>query len=129
MTEPDNVLAENRVAIAHLYTATAAIALGATFGVFQGFARTGAFGAPGWFDYYRILTMHGVLMALVFTTFFITGLSLFVTYRSIPRERKLAVAWFGWMLMVAGTALAALTILRGDATVLYTFYAPLKASP
>ncbi len=120
---------ENRLVIAHIYTATAAIALGAVFGVFQGFARAGAFGAPAWFDYYRILTMHGVLMALVFTTFFITGLSLFVTYRSIPRERRLAVAWFGWGLMLLGTAMAALTILHGDATVLYTFYAPLKASP
>ena len=120
---------ENRVVIAHLYTATAAIALGAIFGVFQGFARTGAFGAPSWFDYYRILTMHGVLMALVFTTFFITGLSLFVTYRAIPRTRSLGVAWFGWTLMLLGTAMAAVTILKGDATVLYTFYAPLKASP
>ncbi|HVN68259.1 MAG TPA: cbb3-type cytochrome c oxidase subunit I [Candidatus Binatia bacterium] len=120
---------ENRIVIAHLYTATAAIALGAIFGVFQGFARTGAFGAPGWFDYYRVLTMHGVLMALVFTTFFITGLTLFVTYRSIPRERSLLPGWFGWALMVAGTAMAAVTILHGDATVLYTFYAPLKASP
>jgi cytochrome c oxidase subunit 1 len=120
---------ENRLVIAHIYTATAAIALGAVFGVFQGFARTRAFSAPDWFDYYRILTMHGVLMALVFTTFFITGLSLFVTYRAIPRERSLAVGWFAWGLMLLGTAMAALTILRGNATVLYTFYAPLKASP
>jgi cytochrome c oxidase subunit 1 len=121
--------AENRVVIAHLYTATAAIALGAIFGVFQGFARTGVFGAPGWFDYYRVLTLHGVLMALVFTTFFITGLALFVTYKSIERTRSLGVAWFGWLLMLVGTAMAAVTILKGDATVLYTFYAPLKASP
>ncbi|MBV8152856.1 MAG: cbb3-type cytochrome c oxidase subunit I [Candidatus Eremiobacteraeota bacterium] len=120
---------ENRVVIAHVYTSTAAIALGAVFGVFQGFARTSVFGAPAWFDYYRILTLHGVLMALVFTTFFITGLSLFVTYRSIPRARSLTMGWFGWWLMVAGTAMAAVTILMGDATVLYTFYAPLKASP
>ena len=102
MIADGSVRAENRVIIAHLYTATAAIALGAIFGVFQGFARTGAFGAPAWFDYYRILTMHGVLMALVFTTFFITGLSLFVTYRAIPRERQLGVAWFGWALMLLG---------------------------
>jgi cytochrome c oxidase subunit I len=129
VTPAAQVRDENRLVIAHIYTATAAIALGAVFGVFQGFARTGAFGAPAWFDYYRILTMHGVLMALVFTTFFITGLSLFVTYRSIPRERRLAIAWFGWSLMLLGTAMAALTILRGDATVLYTFYAPLQASP
>jgi len=120
---------ENRVVIAHIYTATAAIALGAVFGVFQGFARAGAFDAPSWFDYYRVLTLHGVLMALVFTTFFITGLSLFVTYRAISRKRKLAVGWFGWWLMLIGTTMAAVTILKGDATVLYTFYAPLKASP
>lgn len=123
------LLRENRVVIAHIYTATGAIALGAIFGVFQGFARTSVFAAPAWFDYYRILTLHGVLMALVFTTFFITGLALFVTYRSIPRDRQLRVAWFGWGLMVVGTIMAALTILRGNATVLYTFYAPLKASP
>ena len=117
MIVADRVRAENRVVIAHVYTATAAIALGAIFGVFQGFARTGAFEAPAWFDYYRMLTMHGVLMALVFTTFFITGLSLFVTYRAIPRERSLVMGWFGWGLMLAGTAMAAVTILKGDATV------------
>lgn len=129
MTSQDQVRRENRVVIAHVYTATAAIALGAIFGVFQGVARTGAFDAPAWFDYYRILTLHGVLMALVFTTFFITGLALFVTYRSIERNRRLAVGWLGWSIMVLGTVMAAVTILRGNATVLYTFYAPLKASP
>lgn len=129
MIVSDRVRAENRVIIAHVYTATAAIALGALFGVFQGFGRTGLYEAPAWFDYYRVLTMHGVLMALVFTTFFITGLSLFVTYRAIPRERSLGMGWFGWGLMLFGTAMAAITILKGDATVLYTFYAPLKASP
>src|SRR5215469_6223208 len=118
MTARAQVQHENNVVIAHIYTATVAIALGAVFGVFQGFARTSVFSAPGWFDYYRILTMHGVLMALVFTTFFITGLSLFVTYRSIPRERRVTVAWFGWSLMLAGTAMAAVTIISGNASVL-----------
>lgn len=130
MTAPDRHLrAENRVVIAHVYTATAAIALGAVFGVFQGLSRADAVTAPPWFDYYRILTMHGVLMALVFTTFFITGLSLFVTYRAIPRERRLVLGWLGWWMMIAGVVLAAFEIFSGNATVLYTFYAPLKASP
>lgn len=126
---PPGVLRENRVIIAHIYTSTAAIVLGAVFGVLQGFSRAGTLSLPSWFDYYRILTMHGVLMALVFTTFFITGLSLFVTYRAIPRERSQTLGWIGWATMVLGTAMAAVTILKGDATVLYTFYAPLKASP
>ena len=123
------LLRENRVVIAHIYTATAAIVLGAFFGVLQGFARTSAFSLPSWFDYYRVLTMHGVLMALVFTTFFITGLCLFVTYRSILRPRRMTAGWLGWSVMLIGTAMAAVTIMQGDATVLYTFYAPLKASP
>lgn len=123
------VRAENRVVLAHVYTATVAIALGAVFGLLQGLSRADAVTVPAWFDYYRMLTMHGVLMALVFTTFFITGLSLFVTYRAVPRERRLAIGWLGWAVMLAGTAMAAVEILLGNATVLYTFYAPLKASP
>jgi cytochrome c oxidase subunit 1 len=123
------LLDENRVVIAHVYTGTAALVLGAFFGLLQGFSRAGAVQAPAWFDYYRMLTMHGVLMALVFTTFFITGLSLFVTYRAVPRPRSLVAGWIGWWTMLVGTAMAAVTILSGGATVLYTFYAPLKASP
>ncbi len=130
MLEMRSLKNENRVIIAHVYTATAALCLGAVFGVLQGLSRASAIQLPTWFDYYRMLTMHGILMALVFTTFFITGLSLFVTYRNIPRvERKTAVGWLGWFVMLAGTAMVAVTVLQGNATVLYTFYAPLKASP
>lgn len=122
--------AENRAVLAHIYTATAAIVVGAVFGAMQGLSRASAFVAPGWFDYYRMLTMHGVLMALVFTTFFITGLSLFVTYKSIVRPtRSLVLGWAGWWVMLIGVLMAAIEILLGNATVLYTFYAPLKASP
>jgi cytochrome c oxidase subunit 1 len=84
---------------------------------------------PAAFDYYRVLTAHGVLMALVFTTFFITGLLSFATYRSIPRVRSVTLAWIGYCVMLLGTVVTALTILSGNATVLYTFYAPLKAHP
>ena len=122
--------AENRVVIAHIYTATAAIVVGALFGALQGMSRADAITAPSWFDYYRILTMHGVLMALVFTTFFITGLSLFVTYRTIDRAgRSTRLGWWSYWVMLAGVLMAAVEILAGNATVLYTFYAPLKASP
>ncbi|HTU68919.1 MAG TPA: cbb3-type cytochrome c oxidase subunit I [Candidatus Baltobacteraceae bacterium] len=122
--------AENRLVLAHVYTATIAVCLGAVFGVLQAFSRADALQAPQWFDYYRMLTAHGVLMALVFTTFFITGLAEFVLYRNIARpDRKLTVGWIGWWLMFIGTAVAAAMILAGNATVLYTFYAPLKASP
>ena len=39
------------------------------------------------------------------------------------------MGWAGYWLMLIGTLMAAFEILAGNATVLYTFYAPLKASP
>ena len=85
---------------------------------------------PSWLDYYRMLTAHGVLLALVFTMFFITGL---VLVRHLPvtitRDALAGLGWIGYWLMLVGTLMAAYEILAGNATVLYTFYAPLKASP
>ena len=127
--EERQLRAENRLVLAHIYTATAAIVVGAVFGLLQAYSRASAIALPPTFDYYRVLTLHGILMALVFTTFFITGLALFVSYRQVPRARRLFVGWLGWGTMVAGTLMAAYEVLAGNATVLYTFYAPLKASP
>jgi len=115
--------------LTHIYTATLVLGVGALFGVLQGFSRANWIEMPAWFDYYRMLTAHGVLMALVFTTFFITGLLTYATYRSIPRVRSVRLNWIGYCVMLVGTVMTALTILSGNASVLYTFYAPLKASP
>ena len=121
--------AENRVSLAHVYTATGALAVGALFGLLQAFSRAQWLVMPPWLDYYRALTIHGVLMAIVFTFFFITGFTLFAMYRTVQRDRMLWVAWIGYWLMLIGTPMAAFEILAGNATVLYTFYAPMKAHP
>jgi cytochrome c oxidase subunit 1 len=117
------------LALTHIYTATLVLGIGALFGMLQGFSRANLIVMPPAFDYYRMLTAHGVLMALVFTTFFITGLFTYCVYETIPRVRPLALGWIGYCTMLAGTVLTTVVILHGDATVLYTFYAPLKASP
>ena len=41
----------------------------------------------------------------------------------------MTLGWFSYLVMLVGTVMTAVTILAGNATVLYTFYAPLKASP
>jgi cytochrome c oxidase subunit 1 len=115
--------------LTHIYTATLVLGIGALFGMLQGLSRASFITMPDWFDYYRMLTAHGVLMALVFTTFFICGFFTYCAYHTIPRVRSLTVGWIGYIIMLIGTAMAAITILSGNATVLYTFYAPLKASP
>lgn len=125
----DAIRSQNRLILAHIYTSTAALCFGAIFGLMQGMSRATWLAPPAWFDYYRMLTAHGVLMALVFTTFFITGLTTFAAHRAIPRQRSLALGWTAFFVMLAGTVAAAYEILAGNATVLYTFYAPLKAAP
>jgi cytochrome c oxidase subunit 1 len=115
--------------LAHLYTSTLVLGIGALFGMLQGLSRANAIVMPPAFDYYRMLTAHGVLMALVFTTFFITGLFTYTAYRTIPRVRSTRLGWIGYCVMLVGTVMTAVAILDGSASVLYTFYAPLKASP
>jgi len=121
--------AENKLVLAHIWVALGALFVGTSFGLLQVYSRAGAHVAE-FFDYYRLLTAHGVLLAIVFTTFFICAIATHATYSTQRREnRSLVVAWTAWTVMLIGTVMAAFEILAGNATVLYTFYAPLKADP
>lgn len=131
--------AVRRLVGAHLVVALVALGIGGVFGIFQALNTDGiqlygvvnrALPAPVQVNYYEGLTVHGVLMALVFTTFFICGFLVFVTARSVGADRlRLRLQWGCWWAMLVGLVLAAFTILTNNATVLYTFYPPLKASP
>jgi cytochrome c oxidase subunit 1 len=118
--------------LSHLGFSFAAILIGAIAGLLQGLERTGFITLPSPIGYYQLLTAHGVMMALIFTTFFIIGFfyagvarTLGGSLQSGPRM----AAWVGYYMMVSGTILATIQILTNDASVLYTFYAPLKAEP
>ncbi|MBI4545789.1 MAG: cbb3-type cytochrome c oxidase subunit I [Gemmatimonadetes bacterium] len=120
-----------RLALAHFWVAFGAFGVAALMAVMQAMSRANAalpFRSPGIF--YLSVTAHGVLMALVFTTFFIMGLGYVVARTAL--QRPLAGERLGWVafaLALLGTALAAAAILAGKATVLYTFYPPLQAHP
>ena len=78
--------------------------------------------------YYLSVTGHGVLMALVFTTFFIMALGVAFTTSALDRPLKWPkVGWVAFWIAVLGTAMTTWAILWGKATVLYTFYPPLQA--
>jgi cytochrome c oxidase subunit 1 len=80
--------------------------------------------------YYLSVTAHGVLMALVFTTFFIMGFGYVVATRTLGRPVSTPrLAWTGFWVALLGTLLAVAAILSGQASVLYTFYPPLQAHP
>ena len=80
-------------------------------------------------DYYKGLTFHGVLNAIVFTTFFAVAMGNALVPYALKKHLNSKIAWTSGIMMLGGSVLAAVVILLGEATVLYTFYPPLKAHP
>lgn len=120
---------DGKLAMAHFYVAFVALALGGLAGLLQVLVRSGKFNLPLGIDYYQVLTVHGVLLGLVLTTFFIMGFQLAAvsgTSGSFSKKLRLT-GWIGFWVMTIGTALTATMILLKEASVLYTFYAPLQA--
>ena len=120
----------NRLILANIWVAIVAFALGAMMAVMQALARAGIelpFGTARL--YYLSVTAHGVLEALVFTTFFIMALGYVVAETTLGRIRGMGWAWGGFWVAVIGTVMTTLAILSGTSTVLYTFYPPLEAHP
>lgn len=80
-------------------------------------------------EYYQGLTLHGVINALVFTTFFAVAFgNALITY-VLKLQLNMKMAWLSGIIMIIGTVTAAAAILSGKASVLYTFYPPLQAHP
>ncbi|WP_017379571.1 b(o/a)3-type cytochrome-c oxidase subunit 1 [Paenisporosarcina sp. TG-14] len=121
---------DRKLALWNIAVAYIAFLIGTLAGLLQVFIRNDALQLPSWLDYYQILTAHGVLLALIFTTYFIFGFFITGMSKSLgsfgPKVRL--VAWIGFAVTTIGTVLATIMIVSGKASVLYTFYAPLKAS-
>jgi cytochrome c oxidase subunit 1 len=118
-----------KLSMAHFYVAFASLAIGGLMGLLQVLVRSGKFELPGGISYYEVLTVHGVLLGLVLTTFFIMGFQYSAVSRTAGTHSKAArrAGWIGFWIMLIGTVMAAAMILTNKASVLYTFYAPLKA--
>jgi cytochrome c oxidase subunit 1 len=118
---------------AHILVAVIALSIGTLFGPLQAFEHSGIdlypYIQPIFKSYYQGLTIHGVLNALVWTTFFITGFfTLTIIYGFKRGLRYPKLNRVGFWTMVVGLVMAAVPILLDEATVLYTFYPPLQAN-
>jgi cytochrome c oxidase subunit 1 len=122
---------EDRLVRWHLLVAFTALLVGGLFGPLQALNKLGIQLYPVFgITYYQGLTLHGVLVALVWTTFFICGFLLFVTIRSLARPLvSLGAAWIAFLVMLIGVVAAGYAMLTNQASVLYTFYPPLRAHP
>jgi cytochrome c oxidase subunit I len=122
---------DDRLATANIGVAIGAFGMAAFMAFMQALSRANL-ELPGRSPamYYLSVTAHGVLMALVFTTFFIMGLGIVFTTAGLGRSlRHPRLAWTSFWIAVGGTAATTWAILTGKATVLYTFYPPLQAHP
>ncbi|HYX20696.1 MAG TPA: cbb3-type cytochrome c oxidase subunit I [Thermoanaerobaculia bacterium] len=115
------------LALAHMWVGFALFAVASVLGLYQLHARSVIAGASADL-YYRSMTLHGVVQAFVLTTFFIAGFGYAITAVSLRRPvRPRGLAWLGFATMLVGSVVAALSIVAGKATVLYTFYPPMVA--
>ncbi|MEM7483144.1 MAG: cbb3-type cytochrome c oxidase subunit I [Acidobacteriota bacterium] len=120
----------DRLTLSHLGVSLGAFALGALMAVMQSLARADlpvVFNSPAL--YYLSVTAHGVLMGLVFTTFFIMALGIAFVRACLGEWVNERLGWIGFWTASLGTSLTAGAILSGTSTVLYTFYPPLQAHP
>ena len=118
------------VILVELLLPLALLIFGAYHGVLQVLYRAGVIQDLSFLGigYYQGLTAHGVINAIVLTTFFAVAFGNAVIAQTLEGF-SVRGAWIGCGLMVLGTLLAAWPIFTGQATVLYTFYAPMKAHP
>lgn len=118
-----------------IYVSLLALAVGGLFGLFQAFERLGASFdlyryLPIVTSYYQGLTIHGVFLVLVFTFAFSNGLLALAVMRGLERPlASTALAWAAFGSLALGAALAGWAVLANEASVLFTFYPPLKAHP
>lgn len=121
---------ESRLYMSFMYVTFISLLIGGLMGLLQTLVRSGKYTLPFGIDYYTILTVHGVILGLVLTTFFIIGFQFSLMGKTVGiSDKQLKVGWISFWVMLVGTVMAATTILIGKASVLYTFYAPLRAHP
>ena len=80
--------------------------------------------------YFGSVSTHGVLMGFVLTTFVVMGYGYYTATTSLkqPLWNK-PLAWVGFWVSIIGVLMAAVPLLTGNASVLFTFYPPLAAHP
>jgi len=125
------VFKAKRLVLAHFWVAFIAFFAAILLGEWQMFLRSPL---SEWINnpehYYRSVTAHGTVMAYVLPTLVAMGFGYALAELTLKRPlHGMRWAWAGFWLVIAGTVLAALTMGLGKASVLYTFYPPMIASP
>ena len=125
------VLLARKLVLAHFWVAFVAFLGAILLGEWQMYLRSPL---SAWVNnpehYYRSVTAHGTVMAYVMPTLVAMGFGYAICELALKKPLiGMRWAWGGFWLVIAGTAIAAVTMGIGKASVLYTFYPPMIASP
>lgn len=120
-----------RIIIIELFVPVSLLTLGIYHGLMQTIYRAGLLHDAAFLKLgnYQGLTLHGVINAIVLTTFFAVAFGHATMAYYTKKELNILNARISMWLMIGGTLMAAWAMLSGKASVLYTFYPPLKAHP
>lgn len=119
------------IVLTELLVPLALLVFGIYHGLLQTLYRAGIIRSSSFLgiEYYQGLTAHGVINAVVLTTFFAVAFGNVVVSQFLGVPISTSWAFGSMALMLLGAVMAAAMIFSGKATVLYTFYPPLKAHP
>jgi cytochrome c oxidase subunit 1 len=120
------------LSIANLWVAFIAFFVAALMGLYQVAERSGLFPSIESAEvYFASVSTHGVLMGFVLTTFVVMGTGFFWATNSLkqPLWGGNGLGWTSFTVAIVGVLMAAVPLLTGQASVLFTFYPPLQAHP
>ncbi len=122
---------DSRLTLTYFSIAFITLLVGGLLGLLQGLNRAGLLELPANFNYYQVLTAHGILLVLVFSVLFVIAYFYSVLSHTMdslfPIVRKMG--WISLITMLIGVVFVITPIVMGNASVMYTFYPPMKASP
>lgn len=123
-------LAAERLIKANAVAAVVFLAVGGIFGLLVALTRWPAVHLLPADLFYLVLTAHGLDVLLVWIIFFEMAVLYFAS--AILLNCRLAaprIAWTGFALMLVGAVLTNITVLQGEASVMFTSYVPMQAPP
>src|SRR5699024_3930202 len=98
-----------------IYYSIVALYIGGLMVLLQPIMRSRDFTLPFGIGYYQILPVHGVILALVMTTFFIIGFQFALMGKSVGISAKqLKWGWISFWIMAIGTTITTIMILLGE---------------
>ncbi|MGI9464427.1 MAG: cbb3-type cytochrome c oxidase subunit I [Aestuariivirgaceae bacterium] len=123
-------LAAERLIRANAVAAVVFLAIGGLFGLLVALTRWPAVHLLSADFFYLALTAHGLDVLLVWVIFFEIAVLYFAS--AVLLNCRLAtprIAWVAFALMVIGALLTNVTVLQGEASIMFTSYVPMKAPP